>query len=167
MKLTKWTRVACASFALSMPVGLAMPAFSQSAADDARVVGMMKSDGIAFNKTNSPSVWVIRSKGANLLDIKEVVALGGGTGDDATLVVFVTLAEKKQVPASVDFMRTLLEQNHKMDRVKIGFDNDGDLEVRIDAMLRVTDAKEFKWIADQVMNASDQLYGMIQSQLVK
>jgi hypothetical protein len=112
-------------------------------------------------------VWVIHAKGTNLLDIKEIVAVGGGTGDDATLVVFATLAEKKNLPATADFMRTLLEQNHKMDRVKIGLDNDGDLEVRIDAMLRVTDAREFQWIVNQVMNASDQLYGMIQGQLVK
>jgi hypothetical protein len=167
MKVIWFARVGCISLALAAAIGFSAPASAQSAGDNERVIGLMQANKISFGKTNSPSVWVIHAKGTNLLDIKEIVAVGGGTGDEATLVVFATLAEKKNLPATADFMRTLLEQNHKMDRVKIGLDNDGDLEVRIDAMLRVTDAREFQWIVNQVMNASDQLYGMIQGQLVK
>ena len=77
----------------------------------------------------------------------------------------MTVAAKRRLPVTTDFMRLLLEQNEKMDRVKIGFDSDGDLTVRIDARLRVTDAAEFKSIIDQAKNASDELYGMIEPQL--
>jgi hypothetical protein len=142
---------------------LAAPA--QSAADLAKVVSLMQADSYSYKTTTSPSVWTIHFAGDNLKDIKVVVAVG--SGDDPAVIVFVTVTEKKTMPVTTDFMRTLLQQNHQMDRVKIAYDADGDLEVRIDATLRVTDAPEFKGIVDQVKNVSDELYGDIKSQLIQ
>jgi hypothetical protein len=147
--------------ALLLPI--AIPAPAQSGDDIAKVVSLMNADGYNFNSTNSKSVWVIHFAGSNLKDIRAGVTISPQPA--ATLVVFVTVAAKRRLPVTTDFMRLLLEQNEKMDRVKIGFDSDGDLTVRIDARLRVTDAAEFKSIIDQAKNASDELYGMIEPQL--
>ena len=150
-------------FAVPAAAQSSAAAAQSSAADAAKVVGLMQADSYTFHATNSPTVWTIHFAGTHIKDIKVVVAVGDGP--DTTLVVFVTVAEKRRMPVTTDFMRNLLEQNHKLNRVKIGFDKDGDLEVDIDAKLRVTDAAEFKDIFTQVRDASDQIYGMIEPQL--
>ena len=149
------------SLALLQP--FAVPARAQSGDDIAKVISLMNADGYNFNATNSKSVWAIHFKGNNLKDIR--VGITVSPEPAATLVVFVTVAEKRRLPVTTDFMRKLLEEDEKMDRVKIGYDGDGDLTVRVDARLRVTDAQEFKSIVDQAKNASDELYGMIEPQL--
>lgn len=136
---------------------------AQSGDDIAKVISLMNADGYNFNTTKSKSVWAIHFAGTNLKDIRVGVTVS--PEPNSTLVVWVTVAEKRRLPVTVDFMHMLLEQDEKMDRVKIGFDGDGDLTVRIDARLRVTDAQELKSIVDQVTRASDDLYGMVQPQL--
>lgn len=147
----------------ALVLSLAVPAQGQSQSDIDKVVRLMKADSYDYRTTNSSSVWTIHFTGQHLNDIKVVLAVGDG--DDPTLVTFVTVTEKRRMPVSTAFMRTLLEENHKLDRVKIAYDADGDLEVRIDAMLRVTDPVEFKSIVEQVKNSSDEIYGLIQDQL--
>jgi len=83
------------------------------------------------------------------------------------MVVFVTLVQNQRLPVTTDFMRTLLEQNHELDRVKVGYDRDGDLSVRIDSNMRVIDATELRDIVNQVKNASDEIYGMIEPSLLQ
>ena len=139
-----------------------VPAAAQSDADTAKMVSLMQANNYSFLTTRSPVVWVIHSTGAHLKDVKMVLSYGG---DPAVMVVFVTVTEKRRMPVTTDFMRALLEKNHTYDRVKIAFDSDGDLEVRTDASLRVTDATEFRDIVHQVQNVSDELYGVIESQL--
>jgi len=144
----------------------AVPAVAQTTAVDApKVIRLMQENNYTFRDTDSPTVWTIHFAGTHLKDIKVVVAIGNGP--DTTLVVFATLVEKRRMPVTADFMRNLLEQNHKLERVKIGFDKDGDLEVDIDAKLRVTDAQELKEIVTQVRDVSDSLYGSIESQLTQ
>jgi len=148
--------------ALLVPV--AAPAAAQSDADIAKVVSLMQAGNFNYQTTRSSSVWTIHFIGSHLKDIKVVVAVGGQS--DINLVVFVTVTEKRRMPISTDFMRMLLEENHNLDRVKIGYDADGDLEVRVDAMLRVTDAAEFQSIINQVKTSSDEIYGTIEPQLL-
>jgi hypothetical protein len=143
----------------------AAPAPAQSAADIAKVVGLMQANSYNFVTTRSTSVWAIHFTGAHLKDIKVVIAVG--EEPDAPVIAFVTVTEKRTMPVNTDFMRALLEENHKLDRVKVGYDADGDLEVRIDAVLRVTDAQEFGEIVTQVKNCSDEIYGTIQPQLLQ
>jgi hypothetical protein len=128
-----------------------------------KALSLLRADNFDFRSTNSPTVWSIHFPGNHMKDIKVVVAVG----DDphTSLVVFVTVAEKKRLPITTDFMRALLKEAHNVDRVKIEFDRDEDLSVRIDAALRITDAAEFKFIVNQVEHVSDELYGMIQPQL--
>ncbi|HUB29516.1 MAG TPA: hypothetical protein VL967_07455 [Terracidiphilus sp.] len=128
----------------------------------ARMVTMMRADSFNFQSTKSPNVWLIRFSGDHLKDIKVVL-----TVKDSTMVVFVTLVQNQRLPVTTDFMRTLLEQNHELDRVKVGYDRDGDLSVRIDSNMRVIDATELRDIVNQVKNASDEIYGMIEPSLLQ
>jgi hypothetical protein len=130
----------------------------------AKMVSLMQADGYSYKTTSSPTVWTIHLAGAHIKDIKVVLAIGGDP--DSDLIVFTTVVEKQYMPVTVDFMRYLLEQDHQMDRVKIAYDADGDLEVRIDSSLRLVDAAELRRIVDHVKNVSDELYGHIESSLV-
>jgi hypothetical protein len=82
------------------------------------------------------------------------------------MVIFVTVVEKRRMPVTTDFLHTLLKFNHEFDRVKVGLDADDDLSVRIDAPLRLADAQEFHDIVTQIKNASDEIYGKIEPQLL-
>lgn len=127
-----------------------------------RVVSFMRADSYNFIPTKSPTVWMIPFTGDHLKDIRVVV-----TVKDTTMVVFVTVVQNQHLPATTDFMRTLLEENHELDRVKIGYDREGDLSVRIDGSMRVMDAGELREIVNQVRNASDEVYGIIEPSLLQ
>ena len=145
-------------------LSLALPMAAQSSTEgSAKMVSLMKACNFDFHTTNSPTVWVIHFTGTHLKDIKIVLALDAA---DNQMVIFVTVVEKRRMPVTTEFMRHLLEQNHAMDRVKIGFDADGDLSVRIDAPLRIADATEMHDIVTQIKNVSDELYGQIEPNLL-
>jgi methyl-accepting chemotaxis protein len=144
------------------PLAPHIPLNINSSDGAAKMVSMMQADSYNFQTTKSPNVWLIRFSGDHLKDIKVVL-----TVKDSTMVVFVTLVENQRMPVTTDFMRTLLEQNHELDRVKVGYDRDGDLSVRIDSNMRVMDATELRDIVNQVKNASDEIYGMIESSLLQ
>ncbi len=134
-----------------------------SQADINKAVGLLNSTGYPYITTKSPTVWVMHFTGTHLKDIKVVMAIGGDV--DSDLIVFVTVAEKRQMPVNVDFRYKLLKFNHSLDQVKVGFDGDDDLSVRIDGSLRLADGIFLKRIIDQVKNASDDIYGQIQGDL--
>lgn len=161
--MSRFTRIACLLLFPVFLLPLATPARAQSQSDIDKVVYLMKADNYDFRTTDSTSVWTIHFVGDHLKDIKVVIAVGG---DPSMLVIFVTVAEKRTLPVTTAFMNSLLKDNHDFDRVKIGYDADGDLFVRDDAMLRVTDPEEFKSIIHQVETSSDEIYGDIQPQLM-
>jgi hypothetical protein len=130
----------------------------------AKMVRLMNEDSYTFNKTRSDTVWKINFTGKHITNIKVVLTVGGDA--DSDLIIFVTVVQKQYMPVTTDFMRHLLEQNHAMDQVKIGYDADGDLEVRTDTSLRLCDAEMLKHVVDQVRNVSDDIYGQIQTSLV-
>jgi hypothetical protein len=145
-------------------LSLVLPMAAQSSADGAaKMVSLMQANSYNFITTKSPTVWVIHFTGTHLKDIKVVLALDA---DNNQMVIFVTVVEKRRMPVTTDFMHLLLKQNHELDRVKVGLDADDDLSVRIDAPLRIADAAEFKDIVTQIKNASDEIYGKIEPQLL-
>jgi hypothetical protein len=131
-------------------------------ASAAKIVTLLQADQYNYVSTNSPTVWMIPFTGDHLKDIRVVV-----TVKDSTVVAFVTLVQNQRLPVTTDFMRTLLEENHEFDRVKIGYDREGDLSVRIDGSVRVMDAGELRDIVNQVRNASDEIYGLIEPNLLQ
>lgn len=130
----------------------------------AKMVRLMTEAGYSYQATRSSTVWKIALTGKNMSNIKVVLTIGGDA--DSDLIVFVPVVEKQYMPVTTDFMNNLLKQNHELDQVKIGYDADGDLEVRTDTSLRLVDAEMLKHVVEQVRNASDDIYGQIQPSLV-
>jgi hypothetical protein len=144
--------------ALLIPACLSAQTTEKSAE---KLISLLKSSGLQYRDTKNPTVWVIPSTGDHLKSYKVIVAVEGDLA-----VVFVTVAEKRRLPVNTDFMRILLQNNHNLDRVKIGFDRDGDVSVRIDFSMRVTDVDEFRAIITQDQRASDELYKIIEPYLL-
>jgi len=142
----------------------APPLHAQTVSDKAdKLVRLMKEDAYDYKTTTSPSVFIIHLAGDHLKDIKVVLAIGDDT--DSDLVIFVTVTPKATMPVTADFRYTLLKFNHEFDQVKVGFDADDDLSVRIDGSMRLADAAYLKILIDQVKTASDEIYGKIQPSL--
>ncbi len=160
-------RIGCAVLLAATLFTPALPVNAQAVPQPTidKLVSLMKQDGFAYVTTSSPTVFVVHFTGDHLKDIKVIIALGGD--EDSDLVVFVTVTPKATMPATADFRYKLLKMNHEFDQVKIGFDADDDLSVRIDGSIRVADATYMKNVINQVKNASDEIYGKIQSQLVQ
>jgi hypothetical protein len=134
------------------------------AAKTDKLVRLMKEDNFNYIATSSPTVFVIHFTGDHLKDIKVILAIG--TDADSDLVIFVTVTPKATMPATADFRYILLKANHEYDQVKVGFDGDDDLSVRIDGSMRLADAAYLKVLVDQVKDASDEIYGKIQPNLI-
>ena len=144
--------------------GAAIPLQSQTTSDKAdKLVRLLKEDSYDYKTTTSPTVFVIHLVGDHMKDIKVVLAIGDDT--DSDLVIFVTVTPKATMPATADFRYTLLKFNHEYDQVKVGFDGDDDLSVRVDGSMRLADAAYLKAIIGQVKTASDEIYGKIQPSL--
>jgi hypothetical protein len=78
---------------------------------------MMTDDGHAYRSTKSPTVFTIPQTGKHTQDIKAVPVIGGDA--DSDLIVFLTVTEKRRMPVTIDLMRALLEENHKVDQMKL------------------------------------------------
>jgi hypothetical protein len=159
---------------LSAAMFAAAPLHAQTPADKAaaqaladkteKLVRLMKEDSFDYGTTTSPTVFTIHFTGDHLKDIKVILAIG--TDEDSDLVIFVTVTPKATMPPTADFRYILLKANHEYDQVKIGFDGDDDLSVRIDASMRLADATYLKNVVNQVKNSSDEIYGKIQPYLI-
>jgi hypothetical protein len=144
---------------------LALPVQAQTKAEKAeKLVRLFKECKYDYHTTKSPTVFAVHFTGKHIKDIKVVLAIGND--EDSDLIVFVTAAEKRRLPNTTDFLYTLLKANHDYDQVKVGFDGDDDLSVRIDGALRVADAQYIRNIVNQVKNTSDELYGKIEPDLL-
>jgi hypothetical protein len=138
---------------------------AQSVADKTdKLVRLLKEDNYNYVTTSSPTVFVIHLTGTNLKDIKVILAIGGD--QDSDLVIFVTVTPKATMPPTADFRYILLKANHDYDQVKVGFDGDDDLSVRIDGSMRLADAAYLKTLVEQVKNSSDEIYGKIKPNLI-
>jgi len=161
--------LSAALFAAAPPLHAQTPAdkaAAQALADKAeKLVRLMKEDNFNYIATSSPTVFTIHfTDGNHLKDIKVILAIG--SDEDSDLVVFVTVTPKATMPPTADFRYKLLKANHDYDQVKVGFDGDDDLSVRIDASMRLADATYLKNVVNQVKNASDEIYGAIQPNLI-
>ena len=138
------------------------PALAQSASDNAtKLVELLKECGYDYRTTKSPTVWSVHFNGKHLKDVKVILAV-----NETLLVTFVTVVEKRRMPITVDFRGALLDYNHQYDRVKVLFDGDGDLSVRIDSSTRILDAGELRTVIEQVESASDEIYGKVEPKLL-
>jgi hypothetical protein len=101
-------------------------------------------------------VWTIDFEGKKIGRSTVVV-----TNNARLMVIFVDIAKSAAIQKTPQLMQTLLHANHDFDYVKIGFDDDGDLFVRLDAPLRIADARQLKEDIRQLIRVSDDLYGEV------
>src|SRR5262249_49952788 len=95
--------------------------------------------------TAAANVWIIDFTGKSLPTFEVRIA-----GSDDLVVIFVTIARKRQLNVNADFLYKLARFNNDLDRVKVGIDDDGDLFVRADVSVRTLDLEELKAQVDQV-----------------
>jgi len=151
--------LAAALFMPALPVKAQVPQATIN-----KLVSLMQQDNFSYKTTSSPTVFVIHFTGDHLKDIKVILALGND--EDSDLVIFVTVVEKRRMPTTADFRYMLLKMNHEFDQIKVGFDKDDDLSVRIDASSRLADATYLRNVVNQVKNSSDEIYGKIEPRLL-
>ena len=119
---------------------------------DAKLASIVESSGATYKKV-AEGVWVVKLKGDALADIDVIV-----TSAEGLILLGVVVAQKKTMQVSPEMMRTLLKLVHNIDFVKIGFDDDDDLFVRIELPARLFDLEEFKADLQQIAAASDKVY---------
>lgn len=140
---------------------------AQCQAATSKLTSMLTSDGYTYYDSNNPTVFSVHLQGDHMRKMRVIMAMADDATDpSASLVVFVTVAQRYRLPTDSEFRRKLLEMNHNFDWVKIGFDRDGDLFVRIDTSFRVVDAALLRIIVHQVAAVSDEVYGDIETQLL-
>ena len=74
------------------------------------------------------------------------------------VVVGVIVAVKDNMRSSADLSFRLLKLNHSADYVKVGFDEDDDLFVRVEERIRIVDLQEFKAMVEKVDSSADTAY---------
>ena len=152
-------RVTLLAAAVALALCLPSLACADDTADAARIDKLLKQAGLTFEKKNE-SVWVVKQHGDNLGDYKEVLAIG-----DGLLVIFVTIARDADIPHTEELEYKMLQLNHKLDRVKVEIDDDGDADVRADVTVRTLDTAELKEEVHQVAASADEVYADIKPYL--
>lgn len=125
-----------------------------------KIVQMLEESGHTYGKS-ADNVWVVKFRGNTLEDIAVITI-----GHENMLILVSVIAEKKDFKASPELMMKLLRLNDDYDRLKVGIDKDGDMFVRIDLSLRVTDVQEFKLNVEQVSAAADEIATAIKTFMV-
>lgn len=119
----------------------------------AKIDALLGQSGYSYTKKTS-NVWTIDFRGKSLSSFKVVIS----TGPDI-VVMFVTAVTRKNIQFTPEAMHKLLKLNNNLDRVKIGFDGDEDISVRIDMSDRVLDMQELKTNVEQLAASADAVYG--------
>ena len=125
--------------------------FGQDKTSSAKLPNLLEQSGYTYSKV-SDNIWTIPFHGKALPDFKVMISTG-----ESIAVMFVVVAEKKQLRVTPELMRSLLLMNDDFDRVKIGIDKSGDLVVRVDSTVRIMDLEELKTNIEQVAAAADEI----------
>ncbi|HJQ69856.1 MAG TPA: YbjN domain-containing protein [Blastocatellia bacterium] len=120
-----------------------------------KVARLLEESSLGYSKASN-NVWSVPFQGKALPNFLVVASV-----QQDILVLFVVVAEKKDIRVAPELMQKMLKMNADLDRVKIGFDKDGDAFVRIDLSIRVLDVQEFKANIEQVAAAADELFTAI------
>jgi hypothetical protein len=131
------------------------PQAATPSAEAKKIARLLKGTGLTY-VARKATVWTVDFTARKLGKSTVIV-----TYDRNLLVTFAIVAKHAAIENTPQLMQTLLRANNNFDYAKIGYDRDGDLIVRIDAPLRLTDARELKNNIKQVMSVSDALVGEI------
>ncbi|MBP6822359.1 MAG: YbjN domain-containing protein [Acidobacteria bacterium] len=125
-------------------------------ASAAKIVQLLKDSGHIHGQL-ADNVWLVRFRGNTLDDVVVTTIVS----PEGLLILSSVVAEKKDFRATPELMAKLLRMNNDYDRMKVGIKENGDMFVRIDLSLRVTDSQEFKLNVEQVSAAADEIAAAI------
>lgn len=108
-----------------------------------------------------PQIWRFLFAGKHMPEI-DVIAVWQGQ----LFILGAILTSRQFLRESMQFMEQLLFLNNNLDRVKIGYNHENMLFVRVDLSVRNLDPQEFKDALDQVSAATDFVYGAIKPFLI-
>ena len=123
-----------------------------AAAVGVKIEQMLKATGFTY-KTHNPITWSIEFERKTIGKFRVIIS-----NSEDIIVTFTTVTQKAKIRKTPQLMEALLSANHEYDYAKIGLDKDGDLFVRIDSPVRVTDSALLKSIIEQVANASGEIF---------
>src|SRR5260370_13435402 len=160
METKSVSRIALAAMALITAFGVAPFASAQkpskaTQASMAKMLELLPASGFEC-KQYSPTVWGIDFEGKGIGSFRVIMV-----AQENIVVIFAIIAKKNEIPLTTELLKTMLNCNHRFDRVKVGMDEDGDAFVRTDTSSRVLDDVEFKAIVEQVGAAANEPYGLI------
>jgi hypothetical protein len=115
-----------------------------------------KQAGYQYEQLND-RVWKFLFTGRHMKEI-DVLAVWQGH----LFILGVIMASRQYLKESTPLLEHLLLLNNNLDRVKIGYNSEHMLFVRVDLSLRMMDAQEFKEALDQVSAAADYIFSIIQ-----
>jgi len=122
-----------------------------------KIAGLLEQSGESYTKVKE-NTWRIKFNGKALTDFNVLM----GSTPEGTLVVFVIVAEKKNLKGNPpEMMYKLLKFDDDFDFVKIGLDDDDDLIVSANLTVRTLDLQEFKDVVNRVAAAADQVYATV------
>ena len=120
-----------------------------------KIAGLLEQSGESYTKVKE-NTWRIKFNGKALTDFNVLM----GSTPEGTLVVFVIVAEKKNLKGNPpEMMYKLLK--YDADFVKIGLSDRDNLFVSSDLRIRTLDLQEFKEVVDQVAAAADEVYATV------
>jgi hypothetical protein len=123
-----------------------------SSASSAKITSLTKASTRKYI-AKTDTVWYAECQGKSLQNFKVVLAV-----QDDLLVTFVTVVQKQQFQVTPEFARALLKFNSRLDFVKVGLDDDGDIFVRCDSSVRTLDNESFGAMVDQVTASANEVY---------
>ncbi len=77
------------------------------------------------------------------------------------LMIGTVVQPKADVDLSQASLLKLVQLSNDIDYAKLGIDNDGDLFVRTETSLRITDEASFKQALERVVKAANQVYAVV------
>lgn len=139
--------------------------YAQTEAEDvAKVEGMLKASAYDYAHVKNPNapVWTIALKGTSLGPFTLVV-----TTQKGMVVTFVTVAVKDDIRRTPELAENLLKLNLNFDYAKVGFDQDEDVFIRIDTLLRTLDVRALNEIIRQVADGANSVHVVLKPYLKK
>lgn len=115
----------------------------------AKLAQLIQDSGFSYKQYND-SVWAVNFQGHK-------VAATAERNSDGPIVLFEVVRKKNTMRVTPEMMHKLLKMNHEFDFVKIYFDKDDDVSVRIDVSPRTLDLTEFKEHIKQIARVSNKV----------
>lgn len=123
---------------------LTVPVVAQKAkTDSAKIDSFFKKSGI--NYLTGKDIWIVKAGEAD-----HVFAVGEGY-----LVGFVVLAKKENINFTVQSLTEMLKFNGDVDSAKIRINDEGHVEMGVEATVRLLDQKEFNVLVNQLLAATE------------